>query len=241
MRYQAFNLIIAKICYNFSMKRIYQLIEKNLLKRIFPQKEELIKGALPIITISREKGSGGKPIANMVAKRLGEKWKVYDQQIIDEIAKECNLEKKLIKSIDDKKLPLVEELITEIFGRRFLNMSSYYRHLIKVLSLIGQRGYAIILGRGANFFFPHALKVRIIAEMNYRITWLMTQKQITRNEAMKRIDDSDEERRRFVQTLYNHDQKKSHHYNIVIRTDPNLTIEDATDIIVDLSKRRFKI
>jgi len=223
------------------MKKIYQLIEKNLLAKIFPQKEELHRGALPVITISREMGSGGKPIANMVTKRLGEKWKVYDQEIIDEIAKESHLEKKLIKSIDEKKLPLADELIAEIFGRRFLNMSSYYRHLVKVLSLVGQRGYAIILGRGANFIFPHALKIRIIADMNQRITWLMTHEGITRTEAVRKIEDSDEERRMFVQTLFNHDQKKSHHYDMVIRTGPNLTIEDATDIIVDLARRRFKI
>ena len=223
------------------MKKIYQLIEKNLLEKIFPQKEDIVRGALPIITISREMGSGGKPIANMVAKRLGKNWKVYDQEIIDEIAKESHLEKKLIKSIDEKKLPFADELIAEMFGRRFLNMSAYYRHLVKVLSLIGQRGYAIILGRGANFIFPHALKIRIIADMNQRITWQMTHEGITRQEAVKRIEDSDEERRLFVQTLFNHDQKKPHHYDMVIRTGPNLTIEDATDVIVDLARRRFKI
>jgi cytidylate kinase len=223
------------------MKKIYQLIEKNLLEKIFPQKQEFERGALPIITISREMGSGGKPIANMIAKRLDGKWKVYDQEIIDEIAKESHLEKKLIKSIDEKKLPFADELIAEMFGRRFLNMSAYYRHLVKVLSLIGQRGYAIILGRGANFIFPHALKVRIIAEMNQRITWQMTSENITRQEAVRRIEDSDEERKLFVQTLFNHDHKKSHHYDLVIRTGPNLTIEDATDLIVDLAKRRFKI
>lgn len=223
------------------MKKIYQLIEKNLLDKFFPQKDQFSRGAFPIITISREMGSGGKPIANMVAKRLGKNWKVYDQEIIDEIAKESHLEKKLVKSIDEKKLPFADELIAEIFGRRFLNMSSYYRHLIKVLSLIGQRGHAIILGRGANFIFPHALKIRIIAEMNQRITWLMTHENVSRQEAVRKIEDSDEERRLFVQTLFNHDHKKSHHYDAVVRTGPNLTIEDATDIIVDLAKRRFKI
>lgn len=222
------------------MKTIYQLIEKNLFDKFFPQ-EETVRGALPIITISREMGSGGKPIANMISKRLGKKWKVFDQEIIDEIAKESHLEKQLVKSIDEKKLPLAEELIAEIFGRRFLNMSGYYKHLIKVLSLIGQRGYAIILGRGANFIFPHALKIRVIADMNQRITWLMTHEGVSRAEAVNKIEDSDEERRMFVQTLFNHDHKKSHHYDLVIRTGPTLTIEDATDIIVDMAKRRFKI
>ncbi len=223
------------------MKRIYQLIERNLIQKILPKKAETSHGAPPIITISREMGSGGKPIANLVAQRLGKRWKVFDQEIIDEIAKQARLEKDLVRSIDEKRIPLVDELIAEIFGRRFLNLSGYYKHLVKVLSLIGQRGHAIILGRGANFFFPHALKIRIIADMNQRITWEMTHEDMTRTAAVRRIDESDEERQLFVQTLYNHDHKKAHHYDLIIRTGPNLTIEDATDLVLDLAKRRFKV
>jgi len=225
------------------MKKLYQLIEKNLFQRFFCQEKEekTPKGPLPIITISREMGSGGKPIANVVAKRLGKKWRVYDQEIVDEIAKESKLEKQLIESIDERKLPLAEELIMEIFGRRLPNLSSYYRHLIKVLSLIGQRGYVVILGRGANFLFPHALKIRIICEMHQRIYWEMIHEKISEKEAIKRIERSDNERRDFVKILFNHDIKKSHHYDLVIRTGPNLSIEDASDIIVEMAKRRFKL
>lgn len=222
------------------MKKLYELIQKNLLSNFFPKKSSL-KGAPPIITISREMGSGGKAIANLVARRLGTKWKVYDKEIVDEIAKVAHLEKKLVESIDEKRIPLVDELVTEIFGRRFLNMSGYYKHLIKVLSLIGQRGYAIVLGRGANFIFPHALKIRVICEMHQRIAWEMTYEGINRTEAIKRIEESDEQRKKFVEALFSHDQKKAHHYDLVIRTGPNLMIEDATDLIVDLAKRRFKI
>lgn len=224
------------------MIKLYQLIQKNLPKTIFTSKDKAkIRGPLPVITISREMGSGGKAIANLISKRLGEPWKVYDHEIIDEIAKEAHLEKKLIESIDERRLPLVDELIMEIFGRRYVNMSGYYKHLVKVLSLIGQKGHAIILGRGANFIFPHALKIRIICDMNQRVAWEMTYEQITRTEAIKRIDESDDERRSFVQSLFNHDPRKAHHYDMVIRTGPNLTIEDATDLIVDLAKRRFRI
>jgi len=232
-------LILSDCAIIFLMKKLYEIVKNNILPSIFTEKEPLFKGPLPIITISREMGSGGKAIANLVSKRLSNKWKVFDQEIIDEIAKEAHLEKKLVRSIDEKRLPLADELISEIFGRRFLNMSSYYRHLIKVLSLIGQRGYAIVLGRGANFIFPQALKIRIICEMSQRVAWEMTYEGITRSEAVRRINESDEERKKFVQLLFNHDQKKAHHYDLIIRTGPNLMIEDATDLIVNLARRRF--
>mgnify|MGYP001584393430 CR=1 FL=1 len=222
------------------MKKLYQLIQQNCFlfsKKILPKP----KGPLPIITISREMGSGGKAIANLVAQRLGKPWKVYHHEIIDEIAKEARLEKELVRSIDEKKLPLVDEFVLNIFGRRFLSFSGYYRHLVKVLSLIGQRGHAIIIGRGANFLFPHSLKVRVVCEMEQRITWEMTYEHISRQEAIKRVQKSDQERKEFVQTLYNHDHRKAHHYDLVVRTGSNLGIEDAADIIIDLARRKFKI
>jgi len=223
------------------MKRIQDLIERNLLSSIFPERINKNKrGPLPVITISREMGSGGKAIASLLTKKLGNPWKVYDQEIINDIAKEAHLEKKLVRSIDEKRLPLVDTLIGEAFGRRFLNMSGYYKHLIKVLSLIGQRGYAIIVGRGANFIFPHALKIRVICDMDQRITWEMTYEGISRHEAIKRINESDDERYSFAKTLFNHNHKKAHHYDLVIRTGPNLTIEDATDLVLEMAKRRFK-
>lgn len=223
------------------MKKLYEMVKDNILPTFMKEKEPLMRGPLPVITISREMGSGGKAIANLVAKRLGKNWKVYDQEIIDEIAREAHLERKLVKSIDEKRLPLADELILEIFGRRFMNMSGYYKHLVRVLSLIGQRGQAIVLGRGANFIFPQALKIRIICEMSQRVTWEMTYEGISRAEAIRRIDESDDERKDFVQTLFNHDHRKAHHYDMVIRTGPNLMIEDATDLIVELAKRRFRI
>ena len=64
------------------MKKLYELVQKNLRSLFLPQ-ESPFKGPLPIITISREMGSGGKAIANLVAKRLGTKWKVYDKEIVD--------------------------------------------------------------------------------------------------------------------------------------------------------------
>ena len=200
-----------------------------------------VKGPLPIITISREMGSGGKAIANLVAKRLGIPWKVYDQDDLNDMAKDILVEKKALKNISEEKLPLIDVIINKTFGRRFQNLSGYNRHLVRVMTIVGLAGNVVILGKGGNFLFNHALKVRVIANYEQRIEWEMTYEGINRNEAVKRIEESDILRQKTVQELFNHDHKKPYHYDIVIKTGPNLTIEDATDIILDLAKRRFKI
>src|SRR3989338_2840809 len=224
------------------MKRLFQLINKNLFFSLLQGKTSGVAPQdLPIITIAREKGSGGRPIDDLVAKKLPSRWKVYHEAIVDEIAKETHLKKELIKELDERNIPLIDEMIAEFFGNRYLNMGNYYKHLIKTLTTIGHRGYAVIVGRGAQYLFPQALKVRVICEMEQRIEWMMQYEKISRSEAVRRLEKSDEERYEFERSIFKHDIKKAHHYNLIIRTGKMLSIEDAADTIAFLAKRRFGI
>ncbi|MFN4212697.1 MAG: AAA family ATPase [Microgenomates group bacterium] len=110
-----------------------------------------------------------------------------------------------------------------------------------MISAIAQRGYAIIVGRGAEYLLPHALKIRIIGDMDQRIKWCMEYDKLSREKAIERLKKFDEERIDFIKTVYNHDPRKAHHYDLVIRTGPNLSIDDAADLIVRLAKKRFKL
>jgi len=223
------------------MRRIYQLINQNLISDILSKKSVLSSSAKnPIITISRETGSGGKLIAVLVAKKLGKPWRVYNKEIVDEIAKQTHLEKKLIAELDEKHIPFIEELISDFFGNRYLNLASYHKQLVKILSAIGHRGFAVIVGRGANFLFPDALKIRIVCEMPQRIAWEMQYEKFTLKQAILRIEKSDQNRNAFIKTLFHHDQRKAHHYDLIIRTGRQISIEDAADIIVRLAKRMFR-
>jgi len=216
---------------------------KIFQNKLFPSKRSYQQsiGPSPIITISREMGSGGKSTANLIASQLGEPWKVYDHDLIDKIAKNKGLEEELVKSIDPKRLPLADITAAKTFGKRFSRLSGYQRHLIKVMTLVGLKGYTIVLGRGANFLFPHALNIRMICQFDQRVSWQMTYEQISRPEAIKRIEESDKERKEFVESLFNHNHTKAYHYDLVIRTGSNITVEDATSIIIDLASRKFKL
>lgn len=224
------------------MKKFFELINKNLgslhLGSFFSNKR---KKTLPLITISREKGSGGRPIAYLVAKKLGGKWEVFHKNIVEEIAREANLEKELIEDVDEKNIPLINQLLHNVMGKKYMSLSSYYKHLLRILSTIGNRGYAIIIGRGANFLFPEALKIRVICEMEERIRKIMKYEKVTRREAMERIADSDKKRASFTQSLFQHDIRKAHHYDLIIRIGQHLTLEEAANHIVDAAKHKFSL
>jgi cytidylate kinase len=222
------------------MKRLFELINKNLegssLRRLYGNKN----AHPPIITISRERGSGGRPIAYLVAKKLKSPWRVYHKDIVDEIAHETALDPELVEQLDEHQSSAIKETLDTIFGKKFLSMNAYYKHLLHILASIGTQGFAIIIGRGANFLFPDALKVRIVSPMEERIQSMIKYEHITAKEAKKQIDQSDTERDIFTKELFQHDPRKAHHYDLIIRTGKDIDIEDAADAIVLLAKKKFK-
>lgn len=227
-----------------NMRKLIELINKNFflsqLKFITPKDRDQ-EETPPLITISREMGAGGHPIGELVVKKLKPPWKLYHKNLIEKIAKKAHLKNRLVAEVDETKRPLIEEVIYDMFGEKYLNLNTYYKHLIRVLATIGKRGRAVIIGRGANFLFPKALNVRIICSMEQRIAWEMEFEKISRKEAIRRITQSDKDRYRFVKTLFGHSIKKPHHYHLTIRTGKELTIDDAADIIVAMAKKKFNL
>jgi len=223
------------------MKRLFELINRNLegksLRNVIGNKDS----KLPIITISRERGSGGRPIAYLVAKQLKNPWRLYHKDIVDEIARETALDPELVKELDEHQSSAIKELLNTIFGKHFLSMNAYYKHLLHILASIGTRGYAVIMGRGANYLFPNALKVRIVSSMEDRIQAMIKYEHISPREAKKQIEQSDIERNEFNKALFQHDPRKAHHYDLIIRTGKDIGIEDAADLIVALAKKKFKL
>jgi cytidylate kinase len=223
------------------MKRLFELINRNLEGATLHRAADHKNGTLPIITISRERGSGGRPIAYLLAKKLGWAWKVYHKDIVEEIAHETALDPELVEQLDEHQSSAIKELLNTVFGKQFLSMNAFYKHLLHILASIGTRGHAVIIGRGANFLFPHALKVRIVSRMEDRVQAMIKYEHISAREAKKQIEDSDKERTDFTLALFQHDPRKAHHYDLVIRTGKEIDVEVAAETILLLAKKRFKI
>ncbi len=227
------------------MKRLFELVNRNFL---ISRLGNVVKRAYsdnsdhpPIITISREFGTGGSVIAQLVEKKLGGDWKVFHDEIVSSIAKETHLERKLIKQIDESRIPMIDEVVGDFFGKRYVNLSTYTKGLVKILSAIGHRGNAIIVGRGANYLFPKALKVRIVGDTEDRIKTIMKYEKLSLVKATRLVELKDEKRLEFTKAVFQHDSRKAHHYDMVIKTGPNLSVQDAAVIIYSLAKRWFKL
>ena len=192
----------------------------------------------PVITISREWGAEGSTISYKLQENLGESWRVWDKQIIGEIAKRAEVRNEVVKSIEEKSYSKIESFFRGFFTGESLNQSKYRRHMTNVLLALGHHGYAIILGRAANFVLPQAFRVRIVASRKFRIQGMQKKEKISEEEALFLMRQSDHERSDFVKQLYNADVNAPWNYDLCLKMN-YIKPETAVDMIIQGAKDKL--
>lgn len=198
------------------------------------------KELLPFITISREAGSGGRPIAEMVAREL--KFELYDKKFLEEIAKSAKIKTELIRSVDQKARGALTDALQSVLNPEYISDVTYLHHVTKVVVTRAQKGKVIFLDRGANFIAPatSALRVRIQAPYKSRVGWAVKEESISVNRAKEIIAKHDTERKKFVRQYFNKNISNANYYDIIIN-NRDMTLENVRDLIVFAFKKKFRI
>jgi cytidylate kinase len=187
------------------------------------------------ITLSRDAGSQGDEIAQILGQRLN--WMVCDKEILDCLAQNRHVRQGLVEQLDEKAQNLVHETI-----QRFLRMAEggsfgiteYYEALLKALAFLTVRGDAILIGRGANFVLraeSAGLHIRIIASPATRIERLSVRWRIPPAEARWRMEELDAQRRSFIRHHFKQIIDDPGFYDLVYDTD-HLTPEQVVESII---------
>ena len=220
------------------LKKWRTLIGEGLDVFDYGLESEKVKGG-PIITISREPGSGGSEIARKLAMDLS--MDLMGGQIIQHVAESARMSRKVIESLDEKEVSLRDTLLNTLFRDRHLWPDEYLQHLTKVIATVGRYGNAIIVGRGANFILPQAgtFSVRIIAPLEYRIKHVMEDRKIERAQAEQYVVKKENDHKAFVRKYFNADAADPKQYDIIINTG-SVTIEGGSEAIKAAFKMRKK-
>lgn len=208
-------------------KMIEEQVKKWQLMKIKEKKEAKI---LPVITVSREPGSGGRIIATQLGKKLG--FDVFHQEIINEMAESAQVNTQVLHTLDEKGISVLEDWITSLVNTRHLWPDQYLRHLMKVIGTVGKHGNAIIVGRGANFVLPPQgrTRVRIVAPLEARVENVSRNFNVSAENARQRIIRTESERRAFIRKYFNTDITDPINYDLVLNTE-TLSVEAAADAI----------
>lgn len=183
------------------------------------QRRERVRAVLPVVTISRQMGTGGSEVVQKLVEILGPPWRVWDQQIIDAIANHAEVRKEMVQSLDEQAQNEIETVVKSLLGVGVIESPSYHKHLAEVLLTIERAGFAIILGRGANFLLPRALRVRLKASLPVRLERVMKQMNLTREQAERVIRQSDRQRAAFVKQMFGRQIDEEGAYDLIIHTD----------------------
>jgi cytidylate kinase len=169
----------------------------------------------------------------MVAEKLG--YQCLARDVLIEASKEFNIpEVKLIQALENP----------PSFFERFTKKKKKYIAYIQTALINNLRADNIVYHGLAGHFFvkdiPHVLKVRILADLEYRIKFVMERDKISRDKAIDFLKKIDSSRREWGQYLYGLNLEDPTHYNIVINTE-NLSLEVVVDIICEMvTWKRFQ-
>jgi len=174
------------------------------------------------ITISRQLGSGGEQIAEILSELL--KWQIYDHEILDYMAENMDVHVKALESVDERTISWINDWLAPLFSSKsgeHVEQMSYYKHLGKVLLVIAKHGRAIIIGRSAGQILPRekGLSVRVVAPFELRCSRYAKEKNISVEEAAELVRTSDKRQTGFMKELLQKDIDEPIWYDIVINME----------------------
>jgi len=212
------------------MKAIHQLIEEQVRRWEVLRKEKREAKTLPVITLSREPGSGGKFVAKAVAERLG--LELFHQEIINAMAENADTTTRIIRTLDERSLSMIEDWVSAAISERHLWPDDVSRVLMRVIGTIGRHGKAIIVGRGANFILPpeNRFRVRIIAPLEMRVNHVAETYSVPKKEAKRRVLRTESDRQAFVRKYFYSDISDPANYDMILNTG-TLSVESAAAAI----------
>jgi cytidylate kinase len=202
-------------------------LEQQTAKTVY-EKRHLPK---PVITVSRQIGSGASDIARALADEL--QCELLGIRIMDEVARQSNIRKELLDTMDERTHSQITDWIDKMFrNRKFVDSDIYHRHLLKIINYFMEMGNVVLLGRGAGFLprIQPRLDIRIVAPLRRRKHRIMSTQECSSDEAITIINESDDRRARFVQHVFGEDWWDARHYDLVINTE-NIDVAAAVTLL----------
>jgi cytidylate kinase len=191
---------------------------ETFIKEQIEKWKKQIQSNVPVITISSQPGSGGRILAQGIARRLNIDW--FDREIIKEIAESAHISSAVIETMEKDRMAGIQDFISSLVNDRYLWPGVYLDHLMKVVAAIASHGNAVIVGRGANFLIPqeNRLSVRVIAPFDSRVKNVAKEFGVNEEEAKRRVINRENRRSAFIRQSFNADVADPLNYDLVINT-----------------------
>ncbi len=198
-----------------------------------------------VITIAREFGSLGRPIAQKISEKLGIKF--YDRDIVDQAAKQLNLP----ASIIDKKEESAFKIFSNSFGRMAHPLGGgttevqdkIYEAQENVIKFLVDHDSCVVVGRCGDFILsehPNSMHIYIYAPYEERVKNSIVELGLDELEAKKMIAKVDEARISYHMHYAGFKPDNKNFKDIMINSSL-LGVEGTADCLVEIIKRKFQL
>ena len=193
-----------------------------------------------VITIGREYGSGGRYIAQELAKRLNIKF--YDNDLLLEVAKESGYSPEFVKENDEKK---------EVFWNGFIsngmmdpiNIYSPSQNVslatFDAIKKLADTESCVIVGRCSSYVLKereNVLNVFITASMQNKVSRAVTYYGLDEKTAEKVINKENKNRAKYFNFYTDDEWGKASSYDLCLSSD--IGIEEVVDVIIEYAKKK---
>lgn len=186
---------------------------------------------MAVITISRELGSEGDKIADLLCQTLG--YRRVDKALLSQIAQQAGVDVDAIRAMERSfatRARLISTDMTSLYSKQptafdrkaAMDDQAYGKILREAMEQFARDGDVVIVGRGGQMVlrnWPTALHVHLYAPVDVRAQRLMQRLNITEAEARRRVTDSDTEKRQSIRHMHdNAEWKDLRYYHLAINT-----------------------
>lgn len=205
---------------------------------------------MPLITISRTFGSGGSEVAARVAQALG--WRLLDNALVDRVAEALGTSRDEVAAREERVAGFAERIANALaFGAPEIaplvaqglppseeRMLEVTRRVIG--EAVGSGEPAVIVGRGAQTLLAQrtdALHVLCTTPRDVAVARVAAREGVPAAEAARRVDETNRQRRQYVQRHFGREWLAPDHYHLCVNTGW-IGIERAAAIVIDLTAAR---
>ena len=194
----------------------------------------------PYLLISREKGAGGSAVGQLAGKRLG--WQVFNNEIVDAIARKANVRRDLIESLDERDRATIRDAVDRLLHPQPMGTAGYLTQLREILLTLGHQGDVVIVGRGAEYTLPSqfGLRVRMVAPVEVRVRRIASRETLSMKAARAEVERSDRDRKTLARRQFDKDTTDPLNHDVTINTD-EMTVEAATEIVMTALQRKLAV
>lgn len=194
-----------------------------------------LKPRQPVITISRDYGSGGDIIASRLCQRLG--LPLYDEQVLQQVAARLQDDPAIVRLMDEGFGRAKDMWLYRLFSGKDISPDAYRDTLIKVVLSLGRLG-GVIIGRGAHVILSEAcaLRVRVAGTAEVCARRMAGSGHGTYEQQLAHARDINHRRGKFVWEVFNSRLSDAGAFDLTINTDRMGDFEDVVDMLVIMAK-----